>query len=74
MIENLQSELGEDLLNWIDGVCLRFDVDNALISTGLSWAEHRRRSRLPLKVWELDEVLAQDGLLIAFLRDVAEGV
>lgn len=74
MLEELQSELGEELLDWIDGVCLRFGVDNALISTGLSWAEHRRRSRLPLKVWELDEVLAQDELLIAFLRDVAEGV
>lgn len=74
MLEELQSELGEELLDWIDGVCLRFGVDNALISTGLSWAEHRRRSRLPLKVWELDEVLAQDELLIAFLRDVAEGL
>lgn len=74
MLEELQSELDEELLDWIDGVCLRFSVDNALISTGLSWAEHRRRSRLPLKVWELDEVLAQDELLIAFLRDVAEGV
>ncbi|MCA9626438.1 MAG: hypothetical protein KC766_02175 [Myxococcales bacterium] len=74
MLEELQAELGEELLDWIDGVCLRFGVDNALISTGLSWAEHRRRSRLPLKVWELDEVLAQDELLIAFLRDVAEGV
>ena len=74
MLEELQSELDEGLLDWIDGVCLRFGVDNALISTGLSWAEHRRRSRLPLKVWELDEVLAQDELLIAFLRDVAEGV
>jgi len=74
MLEELESELGEDLLDWIDGVCLRFGVDNALISTGLAWAEHRRRSRLPLKVWELEEVLAQDELLIAFLRDVAEGV
>jgi hypothetical protein len=74
MLEELQQVLGEDLLDWIDGVCLRFGVDNALISTGLDWAEHRRRSRLPLKVWDLEEVLGQDELLIAFLRDVAEGV
>lgn len=74
MLEELQAELDEELLEWIDGVCLRFGVDNALISTGLSWAEHRRRSRLPLKVWELEQVLSQDELLIAFLRDVAESV
>ena len=74
MLEELQSELNEDLLDWIDEVCLRFDVDDALISAGLTWAKHSRRSRLPLKVWELEEVLAQNELLIPFLRDVAEGV
>ena len=74
MLEELQPNLGEDLLDWIDGVCRTAGVDNALISTGLAWAEHRRRSRLPLKVWELDDVLAADERLIAFLRDVAEGV
>lgn len=74
MLEQLESALEEALLDWIDALCLHLEVDSALLSTGLAWAEHRRRSRLPLKVWDLETVLGQEERLIAFLRDVAEGV
>ena len=74
MLETLEPALDSELLAWIDGVCQQFGVDHALVSTGLIWANHHRRSRLPLKVWDLEEVLARENLLIGFLRDVAEGV
>jgi len=74
MLEEMEPELKDELLEWIDRMCLRFEVDTVLISTGLQWAEHRRRSRLPLKVWELEKVLLSEESFIEFLRDVAEGV
>src|SRR5690606_16489550 len=74
MVEELPPELDEALLDWIDGVCMRVGVDAALISTGLEWAEYRRRSRLRLKVWSLEEALGDERLFIGFLRDVAEGI
>lgn len=75
MVETLQSKPSPEMFVWVDGQCLRCGVDSALITTGLDWAEHRRRSRLPLEIRNLGEVLdAREDTLIAFLRDMAEGV
>ena len=75
LVETLESKPSSEMFAWVDGQCLRCGVDSALITTGLDWAEHRRRSRLPLEVWNLGDVLDdRDEGLIAFLRDMAEGV
>jgi hypothetical protein len=74
MLEVLEPSLTEGLLAWIDELCLRHDTDSALISTGLEWASHRRRSRLPLQIWNLPNVLDHHDNFIAFLREFAEGI
>lgn len=75
LLKRLEPELDEATRAWIDRRCRAHQVDSALITDGLAWAEHRHRSRLPLEVWQLPEVLShQDEQLIPFLRDLAEGL
>ena len=45
-----------------------------LVTDGLRWALHRWDSRVPLKVWNLEAAVANEGEFLAFLRDAAEGV
>ena len=71
MLEVVNSELGDDLLDWIDGMCFRYGVDSALLSNGLLFAEYRRRNRLPLEIWDIQSVLSNDEEFMGFLRVVA---
>jgi hypothetical protein len=74
MVEDLQEEMPEEQLAWIDRICGEYRTREALISNGIQWGRHRRRSRLSLRVWNLVEVLQGEDDLDAFLRAVAEGV
>lgn len=74
LLDEMQPDLGEELFSWIDRRCKQHGVERAIVSDGLGWAEHRCRSRLPLKVWNLSDVLSDPDAFIEFLRDVAEGV
>jgi hypothetical protein len=44
------------------------------MTDGLRWTLHRWDSRMPLKVWHLEVVLADEDQFTAFLRDAAEGL
>jgi hypothetical protein len=74
LLDDMPPDLGDELFSWIDRQCRQHGVERAVISDGMGWAEHRWRSRLPLKVWNLGEVLSDREAFIEFLRDVAEGV
>lgn len=74
LVEDLQEQMAEEQLAWIDWICGTYRTREALISNGILWGRHRRRSRLPMRVWNLVEVLRGEDDLDAFLRNVAEGV
>lgn len=74
MLDYLDDEVSGEMREWLDSVLLAEGVDDALLSTGLEWATHRRRSRLPLKRWNVNDVLLNEDSFVEFLRDVAEGI
>jgi hypothetical protein len=52
---------------------MRWGVPEAILTDGLRWARHQRRSHLPLKVQHLDQVTGSTDLFSFhdFLRDFA---
>lgn len=75
MLDSLDGEPSRQVLDWIDAACRQHDdVRTALLTTGIKWTEHRINQRLKHKIWDLPTILEDDDQLLAFLRDVAEGM
>ena len=75
MLDTLDSEPSQEVFDWIDAACREHhEVRTAIVTTGIKWTEHRINQRLKHKIWNLPTVLEDDDQLVAFLRDVAEGM
>ena len=75
MLDSLDDEPDQAVFDWIDAACRTHGVvRTAILTTGIKWAEHRVNQRLQHKIWDLPSILDDDTQLVAFLRDVAEGM
>ena len=70
----LTTELEKDRLDWMDRVAAEQQVYETILSDGLNWAVRRRRSRLPLKVRDLEWIVDELDVFIDFLRESGEGL
>ena len=58
--------------HFADRLCLRWGVQEALLTDGMRWARHQRRSHLPLKVQQIDQAVSADLFSFHdFLRELA---
>ena len=73
LAEDIQ-QLSEEVRAWLDELCAAHELREVLATDGLRWTLHRWDSRVPLKVWNLELAVVDDGDFMAFLRDAAEGV
>lgn len=74
LVEDLSKPLPSSLLAWVDEVCAAEALRDVIVSDGLRWADHRRASRLALRIWDLMTVTKDADAFIEFLREISEGV
>ncbi len=74
LCEDVTDEAAHRALPWVDAVCSLQGAREALISDGLRWAIHKRKSRLPLRPWDLSTIVHDEEAFLEFLRFASEGV
>jgi len=74
LLERFDAEPSSEVLACLDALCAHDNMRDVILSDGLRWATHRRGSRLPPGLWELDRVVRDAPEFLGFVRAVAEGV
>jgi hypothetical protein len=69
-IEDTESTIRQ----WLDDLCITYDLPEVVFSDGIRWALHRVDARVPLKLWTIEAVIEDESLFLDFLRHFAEGV